>query len=76
MDIFWEFHSSGVVRYKGLGYQQKVNLTKGVQPDTNFNKWKSLGVCASVESGIENHLQWQEDNMNTLMGVDFSRYAV
>jgi outer membrane receptor protein involved in Fe transport len=33
-------------------------------------------IFAGNESGIENHLQWQEGNINALIGADFSRYAM
>lgn len=33
-------------------------------------------IFAGYESGIENHLQWQEGNANALIGADFSRYAM
>ncbi|MES2824883.1 MAG: TonB-dependent receptor [Pseudomonadota bacterium] len=33
-------------------------------------------IFAGNESGIENHLQWQEGNANALIGADFSRYAM
>ncbi|MES2675851.1 MAG: TonB-dependent receptor [Pseudomonadota bacterium] len=33
-------------------------------------------IFAGNESGIENHLQWQEGSANALIGADFSRYAM